>query len=259
MTITLVIAGNPPTGWELYTDGDDQRFWGEQEWLAGGSPEEAVIDWKPSRPPSGFWVRWSGCLAAAWWPVNVVTGQVLPPPDELKQLPLEVLISILSSARPLHRVLKEFLAKREKTAGGATNGQIIDPHKRVDTSQFLLQRTRRISWALNALRARLERPVVTIEFLKWRLRGPVGVTALAEAMTREARSDEEKAFLLSELVLELARTKPEAKEGCVSPEEHKAEIRLVILELRGLAPSLGNEAPENLKHYVNTVFAEVSP
>lgn len=102
-TITLAIVGNPPTGWELCIDGDDQRFWGEQEWLAGGSPEEAVVDWQPDRPPSGFWVRWNGSLDAAWWPVNVVAGEVLPPPDELKQLPLEILINILIIPRSPRR------------------------------------------------------------------------------------------------------------------------------------------------------------
>jgi hypothetical protein len=257
-TIRLAIDGTPPDGWELITDGDEQRFWGEQEWLSLQSPGECVIDWKPERPPAGFWVRWQDSKAAAWWPVNVTAGEVLPPPDELKHLPLEILINILSSARPLHRVLKGYLKRRKKHNGDGGDGVLVDPHKRVDTSQFLLQRTRRISWALNALRKRLERPVVTIAFLRWRLRGPVGVTALAEALVREARSEEEKAFLISELVLELARTKPEAKEGCVSPELHQQEIREVITDLRKLVPEIGEDAPENLRRYVETVFEAVS-
>lgn len=257
-TIRLAIDGTPHTGWELFTDGDEQRFWGEQEWQSLQSPNECVVDWKPERPPAGFWVRWQGSKAAAWWPVNVTKGEVLPPPDELKHLPLEILINILSSARPLHRVLKGYLMRSKKNNGNGGDDVLVDPHKRVDTSQFLLQRTRRISWALNALRKRLERPVVTIEFLRWRLRGPVGVTALAEALVREARSEEEKAFLISELVLELARAKPEAKEGCVSPEVHQHEIRGVISDLCKMVPGISKEAPENLRRYVESVFEAVS-
>lgn len=257
-TIRLSFDGSPPAGWELFTDGDDQRFWGEQEWLSLQSPQKCIVDWKPERPPAGFWVRWPGTNAAAWWPVNVTAGEVLPPPEELKHLPLEILISILSSARPLHRVLKDYLKRRKKHDGDGGGGVIVDPHKRVDTSQFLLQRTRRISWALSALRKRLERPVVTLEFLRWRLRGPVGVTALAEALVREARSEEEKAFLVSELVLELARIKPEAKEGCVTPDVHENEIRQVILELRELVPAISEDVPENLRRYVESVFEAVS-
>lgn len=257
-TICFSINGTPPAIWELFTDGDERRFWGEQEWLAMKSPNECNVKWEQERPPAGFWVRWLGSEGAAWWPVNVTAGEVLPPPEELKHLPLEILINILSSARPLHRVLQGYLKRRLNHAGGGDEGVIVDPHKNVDTSQFLLQRTRRISWALNALRKRLERPVVTLEFLRWRLRGPVGVTALAEALVREARSDEERAFLISELALELDRTKPEGKEGCVPPEIHLDEIRQVILDLRDLVPAIDENTPENLRRYVETVFKAVS-
>ncbi|GIW83406.1 MAG: hypothetical protein KatS3mg105_5213 [Gemmatales bacterium] len=183
---------------------------------------------------------------------------MLPAPDELKQLPLDLLIAILSSARPLHRVMHDYLRRFERSGKLESEGPSIDPHQRVDTSQFLLQRTRRISWALGALRKRLERPVATLECLRWRLRGPVGVTALAEALIRESRSDEEQAFLIAELVLELSRARVEAKEGCVPPAVHLQEIRQVIAELRRLVPALGSNAPENLRVYVESVFDAVA-
>jgi hypothetical protein len=256
-TITLSIAGEPPAGWELVTDGDGRRYVGEGEWQVQGRPTSWVLRWDIERPPSGFWVRWAGSVKSAWWPVNVFTGNALPPPAELKNLPLEVLINILSSARPLHRVLGEYLRRRAREKGGdGTDKPIVDPHKRVDTSRFLLQRTRRISWALNALRERLERPAVTLEFLRWRLRGPVGVLSLAQALEREAQSDEEKAFLISELILELAQAKPQATAGCLPPAQHLAEIRALIPELKSLVPG-GPTGPENLRRYVESVFAKV--
>jgi hypothetical protein len=256
-TVTLSIVGELPAGWELVTDGDGRRYCGEGEWQAHGRPESWVRPWDAERPPSGFWVRWAGSVGSAWWPVNALTSNALPPPAELKNLPLEVLINILSSARPLHRVLGEYLRRRAREkAGDTTDKPVVDPHKRVDTSRFLLQRTRRTSWALNALRGRLERPAVTLEFLRWRLRGPVGVLALAKALEREAQSDEEKAFLISELVLELARVQPQAKPGCLPPAQHLAEIRALIPELKSLVPD-APAGPENLRRYVESVFARV--
>ena len=155
-------------------------------------------------------------------------------------------------------MLGEYLKQKQKEKAKNEFGPVVDPHKRVDTSQFILQRTRRISWALNALRKRLERPVVTMEFLRWRLRGPVGVLALAKALAQEATSDAEKSFLISELALELSRAQPESMANCLSVKKHKNEIQKVIGELKSLIPGDEFDGPENLKIYVETVFDKVA-
>ncbi len=257
-SVSFSFLDTPPPKWELLTDGDNQRFWGEKEWVRQGKPDVCHVAWNQERPPSGFWIRWQDSQGAAWWPVNVSVGKVLPPPDELKHLPLEVLINILSSVRPLHRVLAEYFRHRQNPGVKGADGPIVDPHKRVDTSQFLLRRTRRLSWALNALRMRLERPVVTLEILRWRLRGPVGVMALANAMVRESKSEEERAFLISELALELDRVKPETVPGYLAPDIYQAEIREVISELRTLVSDISPNSPQNLRKYVQSVFRAVS-
>ncbi len=255
--IRLSFNGVLPADWSLKTDADNATFFSQQHWETLGKPGTCQLAWNSERPPSGFWVQWKGSGGNAWWPVNVTAGHVLPPPEELKNLPLDVLINILSSARPLHRVLREYL-KRKQRENAKDDGPVVDPHKRVDTSQFLLQRTRRISWALNALRERLERPVVTIEFLRWRLKGPVGVLALAEALVREASSDSEKSFLISELALELSRAAPKPMPNCLPVKKHKKEIQKVIGELKSLVPDENFDGPANLKNYVETVFDKVA-
>ncbi len=257
-SITFSFAGDPPAQWELLKEGDEQRFFGEHEWIRLGRPKICYVPWTHDRPPSGFWVRWQNSSGAAWWPVNVSSGEALPPPEELKDLPLDMLIHILSSARPLHRVLQDYLRNRHKWGEKPDEALVVDPHKRVDTSQFLLQRTRRVSGALNALRTRLERPVATLEFLRWRLRGPVGVRALAKALKRESKSVEEQAFLISELALVLARVRPEPTPGCLPPDEHQKEIRKVISELRAFIPPLSSDSPQNLREYVQSVFEAIS-
>jgi hypothetical protein len=165
--------------------------------------------------------------------VNVRDGASLPTPAELNDLPLEVLIEILTSAKPLHLALHRSLT-RQKSVGSDGPEVPLDPHERVDTSTFLLQRTRRVSWALDGLRKRLERPAASREALDWRLRGPVGVKAISRAIVKEARSAEERAFLLAELMLELARVQPSEISGGLSSAEIKAGLREIIAELQGL-------------------------
>ena len=256
-TVTFSFNDELPDGWEVTTDGDERHFFGAADWSDLGGPRTCALKWTSERPPSGFRVHWNGSGGAAWWPVNVTSGSVLPPPEELKNLPLDVLINILSSARPLHRVLQNYLRRQRKEVDGTDTPLVIDPHKRVDTSQFILQRTRRVSWVLNALRQRIERPAVTLEFLRWRLRGPVGAMALANALVREAKSTEEHVFLISELALELSRAKPEISAGCISPQLQKAEIQSVICDLQTLLPENGFDKPLNLKQYVDSVFSAV--
>ena len=165
--------------------------------------------------------------------MNVRDCASLPPPAELSDLPLEVLIEILTSAKPLHLALHRWLA-RHKDLGADGPEVLLDPHERVDTSTFLLQRTRRVSWALDALRTRLARPVASAESLDWRLRGPIGVQAISRAIVKEARSAEERAFLLAELMLELARVRPSDIPGGLPSSEVKVGLREMIAELRAL-------------------------
>ena len=255
--VRLTLAEAPPRGWALYPEDETDVFFDEVRWEAMGRPLSFSLAWEPSRPPSGFSVRWKGADAAAWWPVNVAGAEALPPPEDLKHLPLEVLIDVLTSARPLHRALAAWLKRRGRRETETSSGE-RDPHKRVDTSQFLLQRTRRISYALAGLRERLSRPVATVEGLRWRLHGPVGPKALADALGREGRTPQEKAFLMAELALELARVRPQKAPGCLKPEEVLAGIAEVIKDLRSKVPLERLADHPELRAYVERAFEEAA-
>ncbi|MCK5878369.1 MAG: hypothetical protein KAH24_01220, partial [Holophagae bacterium] len=237
---------------------EETLFFTEEEWDSHVKPDKIILLWTEDRPPSGFFVLWENSLGRAWLPVNIASSTCLPPPQELKDLPLDVLITILTSARPLHRALGNYL-KRKKTgkSGPEIPKGLVDPHTRVDTSKFLLQRSRRVSWALNAIRERIERPAVSEEGVRWRLRGPVGAMAFAEALNREAHSEEEKAFLITELALELARAKPKEAPNCFPVDKIQDEIQGVIRELKQKIPSDRLENLNNLKTYVNDVFGTI--
>lgn len=255
--ITLHFAGGKCEPFELLIDGTDKVWFDSSRLKADESPSKQTLPWTKTRPPSGFDVRLGNRDSLAWWPVNVESSDSLPPPDELKNLPLDVLLNLLGSSRPLHRVMADYLARQKKSVHDETT-TAIDPHKRVDTSHFLLQRTRRLSWALAKMRLRVERPAATIETLNWRLHGPVGVFALAEAIVREARTPAESAFLLAELSLELSRANVVSTTGCVDVAIHRNEILKLNDKLRTLLKSDGVEGePGNLQSYVESVFDEV--
>ena len=253
----LTFPGNPPAGWMLLEDGRSDSFYSESDWKVSGSARQVCLKWTETAPPSGISVKWNESDGSAWWPVNVLSPAVLPPPDELKNLPLEVLIAILSSARPLHRVISDFLRRKKEKSTPSGNGTDLDPHKRVDTSQFLLQRTRRISTALTALKERMERPAATLEASHWRLLGPVGVMAVADAIAKEAQSDGERCFLISEVALELSRARPRTAPGCLPIADVKREIASVVADLQCLTRVDAHDVPENLGRYVASVFEAI--
>jgi hypothetical protein len=129
-----------------------------------------------------------------------------------------------------------------------------DPHKRVDTSGFLLQKTYRVASALSGLRSRLERPVASEDSLEWRLKGPVGVYAVANAITKEARSDDEQVFLVTELALEILRSQPKVAAGYLSAETVKKEIQKVALDLKKQAFDKLGGATGSMAEYVESAF-----
>jgi hypothetical protein len=256
-TVGLTFKGVPPKGWFLLKDSAGKEAWfSEVEWINAGSPATAKLPWADMRPPSGFWVRWTGCGNAAWLPVNVFSGAALPPPEELRDLPLEALINILTSARPLHQALRVCLAQHARAATGGGDNQpvsMVDPHKRVDTTGFLLQRTRRVSLALNELKVRLQRPVVSKESLEWRLRGPVGVLALWNALDKEATSNEERMFLLSELALELDRCTPTTADGCLPVSVVRSAILRLAGEIMDSIHRKSDIVAAEMRHYMDHV------
>ncbi|MCL4206470.1 MAG: hypothetical protein KJ000_28645 [Pirellulaceae bacterium] len=249
-SIEFTFLGAPPEGWALFAEDGQEAFVTETAWQSQGSPSLLRLCWSSPRAPSGFAVTWSGATGWAWWPVNVQSAAALPPPPELKDLPLESLIEILTSAKPLSGVLK---SPRGPKVGPTSGNNPLDPHKRVDTSKFLLQRTRRVSDALYGLRQRLEKPVVSQQALDWRLRGPVGVMALAEAIERETQQGE-RAFLLAELCLELARVKPQVGSGSFSASRLRAALREIAAEIRTKIQA--DALSPQLQAYVKAAFEE---
>ncbi|MCB1130702.1 MAG: hypothetical protein KDN05_06195 [Verrucomicrobiae bacterium] len=255
--VRLQIHSVPPGGWALLHE-DDSIFFRSVESLQFEGDRTLLAPWTKDRPPCGFRVVWDGSKGAAWWPVNVLDAATLPPPDELKDLPLEVLMDIFSTTRSLHECLKRWLEKNKRETGETDPASQIDPHKKVNTASFLLQRARRVSAALRGLRQRLERPVPSDAALHWRLRGPVGVEALARAIAAEARSEVERCFLCIELCLELRRVRPSNAPGCLPAPKVRRALNELAAELSAGIPSEALAQDPALSSYTNAALRELT-
>lgn len=252
-SVQISFGKDLPAGWAILSE-EEKTLFDETCWDGDGHPSRHEIPWS-GRPPSGFLVTWKRAAGWAWWPVNVESSRDLPAPDELKDLPLDVLMGILTSSRPLHIVLKHFLRKKINGLWPKPPIEEIDPHKRVDVSGFFLQKTRRFSSALNGLRQRLERPVTTAESLYWRLHGPVGVEAFVNALKKEAGSEAERDFLLAELALEVIRAKPQSNPGCLSEEIVRTELLKTATKVLTSIPPTTDDGP--MARYIQRVKTQI--
>jgi hypothetical protein len=128
--LELSIHGRPPADWVvLHENKENEKICNEREWLHSGGKPLVRIPWNDARPPSALKVRWRKSSGCAWWPVNVIDSKVLPPPEVLRQLSLDELVAILTSASPLHQAMGRILLKK-----GSQNGSykdVSDPHRRV--------------------------------------------------------------------------------------------------------------------------------
>ena len=222
--------------------------------LARDKQETIIIPWESKRPPSSLEVRWQdteGTEYCAPWIVNVADASSLPPPEELGSLSLAELIEILTSARPLHEIMDRIFKRREEKAD-PTKGPEVDPHRKVDTSQFLLRRMRRVAQALEGMRHRLQQPVSSIEALRWRLHGPIGPIALAKRLAAE--DPEGAAFMIAEVASTLCNITWQAS-GSLRAREINPEVKALIVALRALASQV--QAPTSLAAYVMSSFEEL--
>lgn len=254
--LIIVLEEKLPTTWNI-CDQDDISVLSSKTWNRKAGRHE--FDWTGRPVPFALTVTWQGAKReksfTVSWPVNVLDPATLPPPEELASLNLEELIQVLSSTRPLHIAVVQALERRSRNLH-AKDIQ-LDPHKRINTETFLLRRTKRVALALEHLRERLEKPVLTRETFEWRLRGPVGPLAFANAFLKEARNTSEAAFFLAELALTLKRMDiSQAAEGGLKANTIRDSLTACLADIRALLKPIRKRLP--IHRYVRRAFAEAA-
>ena len=218
---------------------------------------EHIIPWTGS-PPFLLDVCWTnevGQKHATGWPVNVTDPTALAPPDELRSLTLDELIQVLSSTRPLHEAVVRVLERRSRAT--QMDNSSSDPLRRFSNETFLVQRLKRVAVALERLRERLERPVAHADAFRWRLFGPVGPRALANAFRNEGQSMDEVRFFLAELALTLKRVQvTRLSAGGLSRPQARLLLRECIDEIVRTNAATGSPAHGQLGRYVKAALKE---
>lgn len=254
------LPGRSPASWRLRHQ--DGLVLDETKWQALETPDSLVVRLdRQGAPPSLLRVDWEvdGVTCAADWPVNVGNVDALPAPDELRNLSLAALLELLSSARPLHEVMRGWLRRQgnDDDADGFDAMELVDPHQKVDTSGFLVKRVHRACGALRQIRERLEAPVLSEAALAWRLDGPVGARAVVDAIQRQCDSElpDEWAFLLCELVRELEPVRLRGGNPTVMVLL-QARLDAFVRELHGQLAQALEHASESMRRYAGSEAKE---
>jgi hypothetical protein len=251
--LELNFIGIVPGAWTITHETDGQPLLTAEEWRTAGSLARVEIAWKDARPPTELLVKVDAGPEASW-PVEVRAFSDLPPPQELRDLTLEQLLEILTSALPLHRCLRKLWRRNDDELSAPPRAATLDPLNRFGRENHLLERTRRFSLAMTGVRKRLESPMPSEEYLQWRLHGPIGVSKVAAAILKEAKSDGEKAFLIGELALELSRLEPKSEPGYLSKNRIRQAIGSLVIEFERQAAPLLATTESSLQDYVRTAL-----
>ncbi|MDA2934243.1 phospholipase D-like domain-containing protein [Acidobacteria bacterium AH-259-D05] len=248
-----------PAGWSILNPVDGTEVIGSDEWNTLKKP--AVKQIAPSALPFFLEVHWNDGdqEQTAGWAVNVTEPAKLPPPEELRDLPVRALLQALASTRPLHEALSAAL-QRDKKDGSRLREAELDPLKRYSRAGELLHRARRVSAALEGLKRRLERPTTNLDALVWRLKGPFGPKAIAKGLIEETKSGRavpgETNFLLAELALTLARVDWREMARFLSYNLVIEMVREVLDELNHLQLEHEDSTHPHLMAYVKDAFKE---
>lgn len=262
-TLELRFGSSLPESWTVHFPVLSASVYSSDEWSAARKPSKVRIPWTHKAVPNGVDVHWvdaSQNNQSAIWPVNVTDPRRLPPPDDLRNLPLDTLLEILCSGRPLYEIVPGMKnSGNERTDGAAESlPDELNPLKRFSSETFLLQRTRRVAKAIERLVENLSRPIVHRDVLNWRLRGPAGPLALAAALCKESRTRGEASFLLTEVVLALTRIDITKMAAGMDEKEVRIEIAGVISDVKRMIVERlkAGEMAESMAGYITKALQE---
>ena len=250
-----------PEEWWVRTP-DGHELFDSASWTEAGSKPLVKVRAPTGDLPFNVTLQWRGVdgsvVPPTNLPLNVTDPARLPPPEELRSLPVDAILRALASVRPLHEAVVEALQRRERGVARASHDGEIDPHKRFSPSGQILYRTRELSAALVGLRERLERPAASVEAFLWRLEGPFGPAEIGTKLIEERRTNRsipgEEPFMLAEIGLTLANVNLEAASRFI-PDQRPRMRRAVRATIRSLAKRCADaEAAPSLQTYVEDTF-----
>ncbi|MBX6722819.1 MAG: hypothetical protein IRY92_06255, partial [Dactylosporangium sp.] len=191
------------------------------------------------------------------WTANIDDRTALPPPSELREIPVHALLAALASTRPLPLAVEHELRRLERVAHSGAD-LTLDPLARYDKAH-LLQRARQSSLALMRLQERLARPASNLDAVRWRLHGALGPLTLAESIA--ATPDEqvvngEKHFMLAELALTIAAVDWATVLAGAPRDAIRQEVTAALEQIREQTKRLPSSRDSALDRYVHDAVEE---
>lgn len=202
LTVAVDLSAKFPAVWSLRWPGersDDTPPLADQGYQPWPPPNSCIVLPLPvslrGANVAGLRLVWRGeddALQSATLPVHIENGDDLLPPEEFRSLTADGILDCLLSGRdPAEWV--EAMERRQASAGAQSASREFDSLRAVDTSSYVLYRTRRLGTALTALGNRLLRTVQTRDAMAYRLRqDPLGPRMLAEALVHEWQETEQQ-------------------------------------------------------------------
>jgi len=258
LTLTFM-PQSPLYEWKIFFE--QSKIMTSSDWRSQSEPTEFQLQISREKTlPSVLDVTWGDDSHVADWTVNVNNANAIPNPVEFKGISLERLLQILSSSRPIYDVLRSLIRRSsdDDEFDGDLNTAAIDPHSKVDTTGFLLKRVCRACWAIQSLRSQLEKPLMSLSALNWRIYGPLGAYAILEAMQRQCDPGlpDEWAFLLCELWRELVFVRLKSDDDRALESGCAQMIKNLVTDVHERLEKILPQCTDALKMYVSDAIKE---
>lgn len=216
------------------------------------------------------WKDDSGQVRQAQIIVSIESKDDLVASEQFRGFGVDAMIDCLVHGRSL----AEWQERQTNRATlGIGRNEALDSLRFVDTSGYLLYQVRRFGRAMSGLCERLERVVLLPTAVRYRLfKDPLGPISLGEALTNingstssfSTLSDEHRLFLLTELLLSVARTtdrmlKQTDKKTRKWLKELVGEaIAVLAAQVSSRRETLGSTLASNMGQYVSAAMMEAT-
>lgn len=209
----LIFSLNPdglPPSWAIRIQGVTESLSRDSDdWIREGAPAEYRVPWNDPHPPTEVLVLVG--RNAIRWSINAIDQRQLPAPAAIDEMSADDMLRVIASTDP-SAALRVWASRRTRSETfnellDSVSPLDLDPLKRYGLGATFLHRIRARARSLAALRGTLERPAHSRRALESRLRGIMGIEALANRYLgeweREARPDD-AVLAMSDLLLVLS-------------------------------------------------------
>lgn len=261
-----VAPENLPSEWSIFAVSTENRQIIDYfQWQQLSKPAIIEADWPYPYPPDKILVKWED--KEAFLTVNVEDPKQLPPPPEVKDLSADELLMILAASDP-SAAFRILARKRQPNGAGSIRDDIdsevpidLDPLRRFDLQATFLHRIRHRARILARMRLNLQKPVLSLASLEWKLKGLVGISALADRLVSELekpdpkshQSSHEALLNLADFLIVLNDVDYSSAEGYLSKQDFnkvfRPFLRDLVDQLDHSIDNFKNHAPEEMRNF----------